>query len=106
MVQALKRRHHPSENDYLFPAPNGQSGPYRAFDKHWRQALETAGIEDFRFHDLRHTCASYLAGDGATLLEIADVLGHRSLRVTLRYVHLGTGHKRMCLEKMVQDRGL
>src|ERR1700722_6182574 len=60
MVQALKRRHHPSENDYLFPAPNGQSGPYRGFDKHWRQALETAGIEDFRFHDLRHTCASYL----------------------------------------------
>jgi integrase len=106
VVQALQRHRHPLENDYLFPAPNGRSGPYRGFDKHWRQALKTAGIEDFRFHDLRHTCASYLAGDGATLLEIADVLGHRSLRVTLRYVHLGTGHKRMCLEKMVQERGL
>jgi integrase len=106
VVQALQRRRHPLEDDYLFPAPNGRKGPYRAFDKHWHQALDAAGIDNFRFHDLRHTCASYLAGDGATLLEIADVLGHRSLRVTLRYVHLGTGHKRMCLERMVQGRGL
>jgi integrase len=105
IVRALKRRH-PSANSYVFSAPNGLDEPYRGFDKHWHQALDAAGIEDFRFHDLRHTCASYLAGDGASLLEIADVLGHRSLRVTLRYVHLGTGHKRTRIAKMVQGRGL
>jgi coenzyme PQQ precursor peptide PqqA len=53
----------------------------------------------------RHTCASYLAGDGASLLEIADVLGHRSLRMTLRYAHLGVGHKRTRLAKMVDGAG-
>jgi integrase len=36
-----------------------------------------AGLIDFRFHDLRHTTASYLAQNGATLLEITDVLGHK-----------------------------
>jgi integrase len=105
IVRAMKRRH-PPVNSYVFPARNGGDGPYRGFDKHWYEALAAAGIEDFRFHDLRHTCASYLAGDGASLLEIADVLGHRSLRMTLRYAHLGTGHKRARLARMVQGRGL
>jgi integrase len=61
---------------------------------------------DFRFHDLRHTCASYLASQADSLLEIADVLGHRSLRMAFRYAHLERRHKRTCLTKMVHDRGL
>lgn len=63
------------------------------FTAHWRKALSTAKIRDFRFHDLRHSCASMLAQNGATLLEIADVLGHRQLQMTKRYSHLTTGHK-------------
>lgn len=90
----------------MFPAPNGCDEPYRYFDAHWRQALRAAEIEDFRFHDLRHTCASYLASGGASLLEVADVLGHRTLRMTLRYMHLTSSHKRTCLTKMVFERGL
>jgi integrase len=42
--------------------------------KHWLAALEKAEIEDFRFHDLRYSCASYLAMNGANLAEIAEVL--------------------------------
>jgi len=45
------------------------------FDSYWHEVLKAADIEDFRFHDLRHTCASYLAGQVASLL---DVLGHRT----------------------------
>jgi len=63
------------------------------FTKPWKKALEDAEIEDFRFHDLRHSCASYLAQSGASLLEIADVLGHKQISVTKRYAHLCIGHK-------------
>jgi len=55
------------------------------FTKPWKRALEDADIKDFRFHDLRHSCASYLAQSGASLLEIADVLGHKDISVTKRY---------------------
>jgi len=52
------------------------------------KALKDAKIKDFRFYDLRHSCASYLAQSGASLLEIADVLGHKQIEVTKRYAHL------------------
>ena len=45
-------------------------------------------MEDFTFHDLRHTFASYMAMDGATLIEIADALGHLTLNMVMRYSHL------------------
>ena len=51
-------------------------------------AQHAAHVDSFRFHDLRHSTASYLAQSGASLLEIADVLGHKSLAMTKRYSHL------------------
>jgi len=57
--------------------------------KPWIKALNEAGIEDFRFHDLRHCTASYLAMNGASLAEIAEVLGHKTLSMVKRYAHLG-----------------
>jgi integrase len=59
----------------------------------WQVALRTAHVREFRFHDLRHSCASYLAQSGATLLEIGEVLGHRQLSVTKRYSHLTVKNK-------------
>jgi len=50
--------------------------------------LEKSGIDDFRFHDLRPTAASNLAMNGATALEIATVLGHRTLRMVKIYSQL------------------
>ncbi|HEY3658931.1 MAG TPA: site-specific integrase [Steroidobacteraceae bacterium] len=57
------------------------------------EALTAAGIENFRFHDLRHTAASYLAMSGASTIEIAEVLGHRTLSVVKRYAHLSDTHR-------------
>ncbi len=62
------------------------------FEHHFYKALEEAGIERCRFHDLRHTCASTLAEDGASLLDIAEKLGHSSVTVTQRYAHLCVDH--------------
>ncbi len=58
----------------------------------WEQALRESGIEDFKFHDLRHCCASYLAMSGASLAEIAEVLGHRTLNMVKKYAHLSAAH--------------
>lgn len=54
----------------------------------WEAALARAGIDDFRWHDLRHTAASYLMMSGVSALEVAKILGHRTLEMTARYSHL------------------
>jgi integrase len=73
------------------------------FTKPWRRALEQANIQDFRFHDLRHTTASYLAQSGASLLEIAEVLGHKQIQVTKRYAHLCIDHKQKLINKVMSN---
>lgn len=55
------------------------------YETAWGNALRKAGIEDFRWHDNRHTAASYLRKSGASLADIADILGHKTLAVTRRY---------------------
>ena len=69
----------------------------------WQAALKAARVRNFRFHDLRHTCASYLAQSGASLLEIADVLGHRQLQMTQRYSHLTTKSKSALLQRVLGE---
>jgi integrase len=66
----------------------------------WDTALEKAGIENFRFHDLRHTAASYLAMNGASVAEIAEVLGHKTLQMVKRYAHLSESHTAKVVERM------
>jgi integrase len=82
----------------VFPNATGKRpvGIREAFEG----AVERAGIVDFRFHDLRHTFASYLAMNGASLLEIAEVLGHKTLAMVKRYAHLCEAHTRGVVERM------
>ena len=54
--------------------------------------LELAGIQNFRFHDLRHTFASCYMMNGGDLYELAKILGHSSIRMTERYAKLGKTH--------------
>ncbi len=63
-------------------------------------ALIKAEIKDFRWHDLRHSCASYLAMNGATLAEIAGVLGHKTLSMVKRYSHISEAHTAKVVERM------
>jgi integrase len=84
----------------VFPSRLRPDRPYN-FDPAWQAALSAAGVKNFRLHDLRHSCASALAQSGATLVEIAAILGHRQLSVTLRYSHLNTGHKSALVNRVL-----
>ena len=72
-----------------------------AIDAAWYDALDRAKIENFRFHDLRHSAASYLAMSGATAPEIAAVLGHRTLQMVKRYAQLSEPHTASVVSRMV-----
>jgi integrase len=63
------------------------------FRKEW-EAARNVEFPHVRFHDLRHTYASWLVQAGAPLLAVKDLLGHSSLSMTQRYSHLGTEHLR------------
>ena len=78
------------DSPFVFPSRNGQ----QAFDirRAWEAARQQANIPDFRFHDLRHSAASYLAMNGASLAEIAEILGHKTLAMVKRYAHLSEAH--------------
>jgi len=84
----------------LFPGKN----PAKPMDLRapWLAALKAAEIEDFRFHDLRHSAASYLAMNGASLAEIAEVLGHKTLQMVKRYSHLSEAHTANVVARMNQ----
>jgi integrase len=78
------------------PVSNGHASIRTAF----LFALERAKVENFKFHDLRHSAASYLAMNGATLAEIAEVLGHKTLQMVKRYAHLSDTHVSSVVESM------
>jgi integrase len=85
----------------VFPGetPSTRNAPF-SLDNFWYRALKKASISDFRFHDLRHSTASYLAMNGASLLEIAEVLGHKTLQMVKRYSHLAESHTAGVVERM------
>lgn len=83
----------------IFPDGGPRCGYYR-LERPWRRAMKKAGIRDFKWHDLRHTCASYLAMAGVDLRTIGEILGHRTIQMTMRYSHLSREHLREAAESI------
>ena len=62
--------------------------------KAWKKALKRAGVENFRWHDLRHTWASWHVQNGTSLQELQQLGGWSSFEMVLRYAHLSSDHLR------------
>jgi integrase len=87
----------------VFPNPAGNIWDQCNLGKVFRNALKKARIEDFRFHDLRHTFGSRLAQAGVDINTIARLLGHRDLKMTQRYIHHTVDSLRKGVEKLNSD---
>ncbi|HPR64849.1 MAG TPA: site-specific integrase [Thermoanaerobaculia bacterium] len=88
-LQSITRR---LDVPYIFINP-GTGKPFREIKNGFWSALRRAKIQDFRFHDLRHTFASHLVMSGVDIATVKDLLGHKTLEMTLRYAHLAPSHK-------------
>lgn len=87
------------ESPLLFPSATNPISPMNLRSA-FTYALDRAEIEDFHWHDLRHCTASYLAMNGASLAEIAEILGHKTLAMVKRYSHLSDGHVSSVVARM------
>lgn len=85
-LRLLRELKHSSTSEWLFPGRDGTK-PIN-IDIPFRRALKAAQIDDFMFHDLRHTAASEMLKSGADIAVIAALLGHSSIQMTMRYAHL------------------
>ena len=101
-LKLLEAKHEIAKTPYVFAELRQKDRLHKRF----KQAIALAELEDFRFHDLRHTAASYLAMSGATLSELSDVLGHKTLAMVKRYSHFTTEHNKELVQRMVRSVGL
>lgn len=76
---------------WVFVDEEGKPANKGFLNYRWKAVRKAAGLHDFRWHDIRHSCASYLAQSGASLVEIGAVLGHSSPSITAKYAHLVSG---------------
>lgn len=73
---------------YLFPSPADSSKPITSVKKAWAKVLNDAGIENLRWHDLRHDFASNLVMKEVSLYAVQKLLGHKKIDQTMKYAHL------------------
>jgi integrase len=106
--ETLLELHEGKKGKYDFESPKKPGSPISEPKKAFNSALKDAGIENFRFHDLRHTAGTRLAEAGADACTIKDTLGHASIQTSAIYVHATDEGKRRAvtaLERYAENHG-
>lgn len=89
-----------SPEDIVFTSPiTGRK--FDTISKGWRQLRASAGLEDFRLHDLLHTFASKLVMAGVDPYAVKELLGHSTIQMPERYMHLASEYKAEAIERLV-----
>jgi site-specific recombinase XerD len=88
---------------YLFPGVSPRENAYQYFRTYWERALKQAGIQNLRFHDLRHSAASFLTEKGVPLVTVAEILGHKTMAMVQRYSHVHTEQKAKVVTEVFKD---
>lgn len=100
LAEILKeqRRQNQMKSPYVFCGSDGKR--FTEIKRSFDGARRRAGLDDFKFHDLRHTFASHLVMAGVSLKVVQELLGHTSLTMTLRYSHLTQDHLKSAVESL------
>jgi len=98
LERLFKEMPHSIESIYVFTGKDGD--PYKGVKRSYNTALRNAEIYGATFHTLRHTFASQLVMASVDLASVQELLGHKSLNMTLRYAHLAPEHKTKAVKKL------
>lgn len=101
LYKTLKSLKHKKDGRPVFANENGK--PYGDVKNGFATALKHAGIENFRFHDLRHTFASHLVMAGVDIRTVQELMGHKDIRMTMRYSHLSNAHLKEAVKRIEHD---
>lgn len=90
---------------WVFPSANWHTpkDPHNFTQRIFLPAVRKAGIDDFRWHDLRHTFASRLVMKGTDLRTVQDLMGHKTITMTQRYAHLSPEHQREAVQRLADE---
>lgn len=84
----------------VMPSRKGKVFDTRNFEKRWRAAVSDSGLADMRFHDLRHTFASWARQNGADIADVKEALGHSDISMTMRYAHIKPDAENTAFDKV------
>ncbi len=96
MTEEIRRLSLNANDEHVFARSDGSA--LRSIRTAWEKAIRRSGIRDFRFHDLRHTFASRLVMAGVDIVTVTELLGHKTISVSMRHAHLSREHKKKAVE--------
>lgn len=88
------------EKEFVCPDANQDDSVKRDWRRWFQHATKDAHVKDFKWHDLRHTFASRLVMAGVDIRTVQELLGHKSIVMTMRYAHLSADHRKAAVAKM------
>lgn len=103
LIEVLSKHPRRLDSSYVFARKDGEK--FRKMRTSFENAVKRAGIPHVRFHDLRHTFASHLVMGGVDIRTVQELLGHKDIRVTMRYAHLGPDHMKNAVRVLDRVRG-